>query len=143
MNREFATVYGKVIIERNILYLRSPYLPFSKTAFAKFGYVFLLIFIFIVQFFRDNDARKYIGITIWGIFLITRLPEIYDILFRRSYASRIPLNRIENYTNTDDTIGLQTTVQLQLKNGRYKKILFRKLEHQAEPFIEAVSPFIA
>ena len=66
----------------------------------------------------------------------------YDVLFKRSLAKRIPLNRIRSFEIKPDEIGLETFVVLHLKSGRYKKIVFRTLEKQYEPFTELVSQFI-
>ncbi|HVK96647.1 MAG TPA: hypothetical protein VM368_02465 [Flavisolibacter sp.] len=143
MKQEFVTLYGKAAIEREVLYLRSPYLPFGKTAFARIGFELIWVLLFVVQFFDDHGPKKYVGIVMWGIMLLFRTPNLYDVLFRRSYTTRIPLHRIKSYSIDDDLLGLQTMVTLQLKNSRYKKLIFRKLEHQAEPFTELLSQYIA
>jgi hypothetical protein len=46
---------------------------------------------------------------------------------------------VQNFTYKDDHHGLQTELKLQLRNGRYKSIIFRKLENQLEPFIAFLS----
>ena len=139
MKQEFATVYGKSIVERNTLFIRSMYLPFGKTAFARIGYELLLIVIFAFQFFSEDKLKRTVGILIVGLMIVFRLPNFYDTFLKRSYATRIPFERIKSFTTEDDHYGLQTIVTLYLKNGRYKKILFRKLEHQVEPFTELLS----
>lgn len=143
MKQEFVTLYGKVVIERDVVYIRSLELPFSKTAFAVISYNMLWVLIFLMQFFRDDEPRKYIGILMFGFLLLFRIPEIYDALIKRSYASRIPLNRVKTVnTEEEEHIGLNVTVVLHFKIGRYKKIVFRKLEQQYQPFVEAVSQYI-
>ena len=78
----------------------------------------------------------YVGLLLWGLIMLFHLPALYDVLFKRSYASRIPLSRIKSYKIEDDHYGIQTEVTLYLKNGRYKKIISRKLENQHVPFTE-------
>jgi hypothetical protein len=63
-------------------------------------------------------------------------------LIKRSFANRIPLNRIKSFEIKPDEIGLETFVILHLKSGRYKKIIFRTLKKQYEPFTELVSQHI-
>ena len=41
----------------------------------------------------------------------------------------------------EDFHGIQIDVKLHLRNGRYKKLIFRKHEHQLESFLAAVSPY--
>src|SRR5918993_4245468 len=139
MKQEFVTLYGRAIIEKDTLYLRSPYLPFEKTAFAQVGYRLAFPLIFILQFFRSEGPKMYVGLLLWGIIMLFHLPALYDVLFKRSYASRIPLSRIRSYKIEDDHHGIQTEITLYLKNGRYRKILFRKLENQHVPFTEFIS----
>ena len=139
MKQEFVTLYGKAIIERNVLFLRSPYLPFDKTAFVEIAFAFLWIAVFILQFFSDEGPRRYLGIVMWGILLITRLPYIYNTLFKKSYANRISLSAIRSIKTEEDHHGLQVTVTLYLKSGRFKRIIFRKLENQHDNFIQALS----
>ncbi len=142
MKKEFVTLYGKAIIERDILYFKSMYLPFSKTAFARIGFEFAFIILFLLQFFRDPGFKMYVGILMCGILFLFRIPILFDVLFKRSYASRIPLQKIKSVTIIDDNFGLLILATLHLTNGRYKKIAFRKLENQYEPFAEFISQFI-
>ena len=51
MKHEFVTLYGKATIEREVLYLRVPYLPFEKTAFAQIGIEMVLISLLVSPFF--------------------------------------------------------------------------------------------
>jgi len=68
--------------------------------------------------------------------------KFYDILLKRSLAKRIPLDRIRSYEIKPDEIGLETSIILQLKSGRYKKVVLRTLEKQYESFTELVSQHI-
>jgi hypothetical protein len=139
MAQEFVTVYGKAVIERNVLFIRSFDVPITRTAVAMLFLEICYILVFIVHLFGNEGPFYYVGIVVWGSLLAFRTPEIYDALIKRSYSSRIPLNRIQSATLSDDNFGLQTYVTLHLKNGRYRKIIFRKLENQYNAFIEAIS----
>jgi hypothetical protein len=140
--QEYVTTYGKVILERDVLYLRSMYLPYSKSGFARISFALIWVVAFLIQFAFPGGLEKYVRIIFWSILLLLRMPDIYDILFRRSYAARIPLNRIASFSVHEDHFGYRTIVRLDLKNGRYRKIIFRKLEHQAESFTEKIAASI-
>ncbi|MDQ6609939.1 MAG: hypothetical protein M3Y85_08980, partial [Bacteroidota bacterium] len=92
---------------------------------------------------RDEGPRRILNIAACGVLLLMRLPKFYDVFIKRSYAIRIPLSNIKSVTLTEDTYGLQIYATLYLKNGRYKKIAFRKLEDQSTPFEVAVSQYIS
>ncbi len=140
--QEFVTVYGKAIIERDVLYIKSFDVPFSETAFAKIGYEVAFVVLFILQFFNGDGNRKYVGILLWGLLLLGHLPGLYDAIFKRSYAKRIPLEQIKSLKIKEDNVGLQTYVIMDLASGRYRKIAFRKLENQYQPFIETISQYL-
>jgi hypothetical protein len=106
MKQGFVTVYGKLIIENNTLFIRNVEVPFSRSMYARV------------------------------------LKEIF-IVAKRDYANRIPLQHIVHYSTKDHLSGLEVDVILQLKNGRYRKIAFRKLEHQHESFIELLSQYLS
>ena len=139
MKHEFVTLYGKATIEREVLYLRVPYLPFEKTAFAQIGIEMVFISLLVSRFFSLDTTMRIMITLIWSLLILSRVPLMYDKFFKRNYSRRIPLSAITNITTEDDVHGLQTEVKLHLKNGRYKKITFRKLENQHQPFIETVS----
>jgi hypothetical protein len=139
MKQEFATLYGRIIIERDVLYLHAPYLPFEKTAFAQVAYELLWMALFAMRLFGADTPTRIVITVIFGLLVLSRLPNMYDKFFKRSYASRISLSSIRNFTVKDDHHGLQTELKLQLRNGRYKSIIFRKLENQLEPFIAYLS----
>jgi hypothetical protein len=141
--QEFVTLYGKAIIERDVLFLRSYNVPFTRTNFFRVGYELCFIAIFVLSFFKDEGPGKYISILGWGFVLLFRFTEWFDILLKRSYAHRIPLNRVESVATEPDQFGLNTNIRLQLRNGRYRIIPFRTMEKQYEAFIEAISHQIA
>jgi hypothetical protein len=135
VQQEFLTVYGRAVIERDTLYLRSLYLPFERTAFAQIGIEVLWITAFVTRLFSLDTSMRMMLAIVWGMLVLSRTPVMYDKFFKRSYASRIPLSSIRQITTITDEHGIQTEVKLQLNNGRYKKIAFRNLENQLEPFL--------
>ena len=140
MKQEFTTLYGKAIVERGVLHFRSPYLPFYKTAFAEIGYEILWLSWFPLRLFTSDKPMDYFVAGVIGILVLTRIPTMFDKFLKRSYSSRIPLSWIVSVdTADDDPHGLHITVRLFLKSGRYKKIRFRKLENQHEPFVVSLS----
>ena len=143
MKQGFVTVYGKLIIENNILFIRNVEVPFSRSIYARDLKEVFIVTAFIVQFYRDDEIRSLIGLILWGLVLLYHLPEMWDLVAKRDYANRIPLHQIMHYDTKDHLNGLEVDVILQLKNGRYRKIPFRKLEHQHESFIELLSQYLS
>ena len=141
MKQEFVTLYGKAVIEQDILYLRSTYLPFEKTAFAEIGIEVIWILLFASRLFFLDSSMHIMTTIIWGVLLISTFPTMYDKFFKRSYASRIPVGSIQNITTQEDGHGIQTEVRLQLNNGRYKIITFRNLEGELERFADTLSVY--
>jgi hypothetical protein len=144
MAQEFITSNGKVTKERDVLFIRNLKLSFSNTLVYQAGYPFIVLIAFILQFIRTTDIEfaYYFRIIFWAILLSSQIPALYDILIKRSFAKRISLNRIKSFEIKPDEIGLETFVILHLKLGRYKKIAFRTLEKQYEPFTALFSQHI-
>ncbi|MES2880760.1 MAG: hypothetical protein V4676_01335 [Bacteroidota bacterium] len=146
MKEEFVTLYGKAIIDKERLFIRSFELPFSKTLFAQISYELAFVGLFVLQFFDVNDAnpaKKILGIVIWGLLPLFRLPNIYYLLFKRSYFNYIHLKNIQSITTNHHYLGLHTLVTIHLTNGRERKINFRTLENQFQPFTELIEQHIA
>ena len=143
MKQEFVTLYGKVIIQNDKLFIRSFYLPFYKTAFVRIAIevIWIIILLFIL-FYPEEGAKRKVEILFFSVMTLLRLPIFYEVFFKKSYVNRILFDKIKSFTVEDDYRGLQTIVKLYLKNGRYRKIYFRKLENQVEPFTELLSHHI-
>jgi hypothetical protein len=138
MKQEFVILYGKAVIEGKTLYFHSPYLPFEKTAFAQIGLELVWLFTFVLRIVTVDTKMDMMIAIVWAMLTLGRLPIINDKFFKRSYANRIPLAGVHSYSAEDDTYGIQTIVKLHLKNGRYRKMIFRTHEKQVEPFIAAL-----
>lgn len=143
MKPKFITLYGKVVLDNNRIFIKAFDVPFTRTSFAQVTYQLLFVVIFILQFFFRDGLRLYLGIFIWGILLAGHLPDLYRVLFKRSYANFIPLKNIRSVNIENDHRGLHTTVSLMLANGRERKIIFRTLENQYQPFTELILQHIA
>ena len=140
--QEFVTLYGKAIVERDVLFVRNFDVPFTRTSLFRIFYELCFLALFVLSFFRE-DGFKYVFTIFWGILFLTRFENWYEILIKRSYASRIPLKNIRSVTTEADQFGLNTNVRLHLRNGRHRVILFRTMEKQYEGFIEFISHQIA
>jgi hypothetical protein len=116
--------------------------PFSKTALAQVGFEACFLILFIVQFLVYEGARRYVGIVLWGALLLGHLPTLYDLVIKRSFATRIPLNKIKSVRIEEDNHGLHTHIILYLENSSYVKIPFRKLENQYQPLVEAIYQYL-
>jgi hypothetical protein len=95
MKKEFVTLYGKAVIERDVLFLRPVYLPFEKTAFAQIGIELVWLLIFTIRSVSIESTKDIIITIAWGVIILFRSPAIYDKFFRRSYANRIAIPFIQ------------------------------------------------
>lgn len=143
MKQSFVTVYGKAIIENNTLFIRLTDVPFSRSTFAAILREVVFVLVFILQFFREDEIKQKIGIVVWGLLMIFELPKIYELVFKRSYSNRIPIQNIQSFKSHDHINGLETIVTLYLKSGRQRVIPFRKLENQTGPFLEMLSQYLS
>lgn len=137
MKNEFITVNGKVVVDRDAVLI----IPVNrKLITASRSFIpFLLIVVFINSIFNTQDNRKdYVNAIFWGLVVVTQLPALYDMLIRRNYANRIPIEKIDSFEIKADNTGLETFVLLKLKSGRYREICFRTMEAQLEPFTEVI-----
>ncbi|HZH96879.1 MAG TPA: hypothetical protein VEY06_13390 [Flavisolibacter sp.] len=140
MAEEFVSVDGKVILEREVLFFRTiKFSSLTETVFFKIFAGVSALALFVTAFFYDNDFDLFRHLILSILLLIWFIPPLYDILFKRSLSARIPLSRIASYELKDDGKGLETTLKLHLRSGRYKAILFRTLEKQYEPLVNLIS----
>lgn len=143
MKQKFYTLHGWIHFQNDHLYFRSPYVPLSKTALAQFAYALFWPAALVLIIFLNGSSRRTLDLIFWSVLLLIRIPDIYDIFLKKSFANKIPLQDIRSYELTEDQYNMQTTLRLKLKNGRYKKIIFRNHENQLHPFIDAISPFLS
>lgn len=143
MKQEFITVRGKAIIEQNILFIRMLDFKIANTIFFELGFPLLILTIFILMIASNTDGKEnYLIVIFWGLFALSQLPRLFDLLFKRSYSNRIPLDRIKSYELKKDPSGLETNVILKLSSGRYRCLRFRNLENQFERFVAILSEYI-
>jgi hypothetical protein len=138
MKQEFITSRGKVIIERNVLYIRTLKFSLTDSIAARLFYSLIPLGLFFIQLFEPESAKRNMSLFIWGGLALLHIYPLFDLLFKRSIASRIPLERIRSFEVKADPSGLESNVILHLSNGRYRQICFRTLENQFEPFLEAI-----
>lgn len=144
MNQEFISSYGKVINERKILFIKilKPRLS-SDSWMGQWLWALLPVIAIGISLFDNNVVKKYVSVIFWTLLFWGNLKQLFELLFKRSFATRIPLSRITSYEIKQDEIGLETFVHLRLRSGRIRIIAFRTLEKQVEPFTELVSQHIA
>jgi hypothetical protein len=134
MKQEFITTYGKVVIERDKIFIFEE----DPGSIAREIYFFVFIALQLAGRVFNVPEMKWISL-VFGL-----LGTIYSILpfFKhknQSSKSRILIKKITNISNEDDKDGINTLVKLYLSSGKIRYIKFRKLENQYQPFIEAVS----
>lgn len=137
--QEFATQYGRIVVEQDILSFQMPHRPLAEAAIVQIGLELLWAGLFFVQLLTAERPRDWVVAGIYSLLTVVRLPTAYDRLFRRNYSSRLQLSRIKAYKTQDDPHGVLTELTLFLQNDRYRKILFRKREGQVEAFIACLS----
>lgn len=143
MKQEFVTVRGKAIIENKSLFVRNLKSSFWNTLAGKLLYPTVVLAFIVLRLISADRPYDYFVAGMFVIVFSNHLTELYDILFRRSFAGRIPLHRIKSFETKPDEFGLDTEIILHLKNGRYRSIPFRTLENQYQPFTELLSQSIA
>lgn len=138
MKQEFITSKGKIAISRNTIYIKKWKSSFEESLVGRLLFPFAFLFATVIKFIQPDEPMDYFGVVVFGILFLFYADRIYDVLIKRSIANRITLERIRFYEVKPDDL-LETEIILHLKNGRYRSVLFRTLEKQYEPFIEAIS----
>lgn len=142
MIQEFITAKGKIIKERDVLFIKNLNWKFHDSLVYELLISVLFLIVAVWRFMdieRDWDLFR---ACLFSIIALSFAYPLYDVVFRRSLSKRIPLQKIKSFEIKDGESQLEKAVILHLKSGRYKKILFRKLENQYEPFTELVSQHI-
>ncbi len=144
MNQEYITAAGKVIVEKNVLYVRTQKNHFTQTAFFEFLPLILLAVPIIHLVYFDNNPRWYLRMFLYVSLFSMYGYKMFYALFKKSFASRIPVARIKSFeVKPDETAsGLETNLLLHLNSGRIRTIVFRTREHQWEPLTEYLSQHI-
>lgn len=140
MNQEFITSNGKVVRERNILFIKTLKFHFSDSIIGQWLWALVPVFAILISCSLDG-WRKVSGL-FYLLLFFDNLKLLYRLLFTKSFAGRIPLEKINSFEIKPDKTGLETHVILKLKSGRYRTIAFRTLEKQYEPFTELISQHI-
>ena len=143
MKQTFFTAYGKAVIENHTLFIQNT----KSVPSSKWVLEILLPFLFIIQFVtllvEDPSPKRNARLVLVGFVVFFNLfvicPAVYKILFRRSFARRIPLQKIVGFRTKDDPNELEVHVYLQLQSGKERKITFRKLEKQYEALTGSLS----
>lgn len=143
MDQEFITSRGKAILGNKRLLIQNSKVDIRETVVGQITMPIVVLTLAFVSFFKPSKAFGYIATTVFIVlFFSSHFKQLYTVLFKRSYSDYIPIIRINSFELKPDEFGLETEVRLHLKNGRYRSIVFRKLEKQYEPFIELLSQFI-
>ncbi|MGZ8543954.1 MAG: hypothetical protein ACXWV0_01595 [Flavisolibacter sp.] len=144
MNQEYITTAGKVIVERDILYVRTQKNHFTQTIFFDFLPLVLMVLPILHFVYFENNPRWYLRMFLYLSIFFMYGGNLYYVIFKKSFANRIPIQRIKMFDiKPDETAsGLETKVQLHLSSGRIKTIVFRTREHQWEPFTEYLSSHV-
>lgn len=143
MKQRFITVKGRVVVERDTLFVKTTKFYFFESAFAQIAYAFIPTIALTISILRYEKPMDFVRILFWSVLFIGSLPKVWKVLVKWSFASRIPVSRIVDFQEKPDQNGLETHVDLLLRSGRTRRIRFRTLEKQYEAFTEFLSQHIA
>lgn len=142
MKQEFITSNGKVVNERNILFIKTLNLHFSETLIAQWLWALVPLLAIAFSTFLQEGPKTLSGL-FYLILFLDNLKLLYKLVFVKSFACRIPLQNIISFETKPDNIGLETDVILKLRSGRYRTVKFRMLENQYQRFTELISEQIS
>ena len=133
MAQDFFTVNGKVVVERDKIFIRTiKPRPFTETPLFQVIVGLLAIVVFVTTFFIEDPLKRFFRIVL-SIFLLGQwLVPLYKLLTKTSLADRIPFSRIRSFALQPDSNGLEISLLLHLVNGRERKIIFRLREKEWE-----------
>lgn len=137
MKQEFITSYGKVVIERDKIYI----LTLNRNVSYKGVGVLIFLFTLILAIFIP-DISGWFMVFFFGVLTLSENFQFIKTLPKTSFSNRILLSEINATSIIDDPKGFDTLVNLHLKSGKTRTIRFRKLENQYQPFIETLSQHI-
>ena len=133
MAQDFFTVHGKVVVERDKLFIRTiKPRPFTETPLFHIVVGLLSIAVFVTCFFIEDPRRRVMNFILSVALLGRWVLPLYTIVFKTSLADRIPFSRIRAFALHPDPSGLETALLLHLMNGRERKIIFRLREKEWE-----------
>lgn len=142
MKQEFITSNGKIVNERNILFIKTLKWRLGETFIGKLLWALVPVFAILISTLGNQDIKDYFPLWIIVALYFKNFKLLYQLLFTRSFASRIPLDSIRSFElKEDDSTGLETNVYLTLSSGRVRVIPFRTLEKEHELFLALVSQF--
>ena len=141
MRSEFITTGGKIVLERDTLFIRNINTGFHHTLAYELAMPLVYMVVAIFRLCTVETPFDYVAGAVFVILAIGHSRPLYDVLFLRSLSNRIPLKRIRSFELIDND-ALHTTMVLKLQNGRYKKISFRLLEEQYQPLAELLSQHV-
>ena len=133
MAQSFFTVNGKVVVERDKLFIRTiKPRPFTETPLFQIIVGLLAIAVFVTCFFIEEPFKRFSRLVL-SLFLLGQwVVPLYRLVTKTSLANRIPFNRIRSFALQPHPNGLETALLLHLRNGRERKIIFRMREKEWE-----------
>jgi hypothetical protein len=134
MKHEFITTHGKVIIERDKIFIQRVKRDITWKAITIIFFILACFFVVI-----SPDFTSWFHVFFWLFIAIGENFNFIKNLPRTSFKNRILMSEIESTSFIHDANGFDTIVDLKLTFGKIRSLRFRKLENQYQPFIETVS----
>jgi hypothetical protein len=134
MKQEFITSHGKVIIERDKIFIQRIKRDITWKAITIIFFILACFFVVI-----SPDFTSWFHVFFWLFIAIGENFNFIKKLPRKSFKNRILISEIESTSFIHDVNGFDTNVELKLTSGKTRSLRFRKLENQYQSFIEAVS----
>jgi len=136
MSQNFITTNGSVVIERNILFVKTAKLNFAQSAVGQWLWALVPMVSIAISLSKESQTAKWASVLVSILVFSKNLQLLKKLVFDKSFASRIPVQNILSFTTEDDSRGLETLVHLKLSSGRTRTVSFRTIEQQFEPFLQ-------
>ncbi len=135
----FVLLNGYVEINNEQLFLKLKYTEIKE----KSGFVGILFALIVMSLYHDfkkteifSSVGDYISILLKIIGALVIIYLFYYLIFRKNWSKKLYINQIKRIDV--DKEELETDVTIVFQNNRKKDLVFRTLENQVEPFIEAL-----
>ena len=135
----FVLLNGYVEINNEQLFLKLKYTEIKEKS-GLLGILFALIVMSLYHDFKKTEifssVGDYISILLKIIGALVIIYLFYYLIFRKNWSKKLYINQIKRIDV--DKEELETDVTIVFQNNRKKDLVFRTLENQVEPFIEAL-----
>jgi len=138
MDPEFFTTNSKLTIKNDTIWEKQLVLPPPNYWFHSF-ILLLVIIAFSIDKAVNETPLDWVYVLLGLIWIAPHLKHIYAFLFQKVWRWYVPLAEVSTVVLDPHYNELEQKVTLTVKSGRKKVYIFRRMEHQAEAFVELVA----